>query len=124
MTLLTTKPKRPKRPLTEREKEYKAFLRSKHWKEFREKLIKKRGKRCQACGIYKKRIEAHHATYERFGGKERESDIFLLCYSCHKLVGRIYLRNKRQDLMLVTKRVIEYMKKLVLLEALDSKDDA
>jgi Predicted restriction endonuclease len=117
--MLTSNPKRKKRILTEREEDYVKYLRSKKWRDFREKLIKKRGRRCAACNIYKKRIECHHITYERFKN-ERESDIVLLCHSCHKLVTRMYLRNKRQDLPLVTKRVIEHMQSLILLKALDN----
>jgi predicted HNH restriction endonuclease len=117
--MLTSNLKKKKRVLTERELEYQKYLRSKKWRDFREKLIKKRGRNCAACGIYKKRIEAHHITYERFT-RERESDIVLLCHSCHKLVTRMYLRNKRQDLPLVTKRVIEHMQSLILLKALDN----
>jgi 5-methylcytosine-specific restriction endonuclease McrA len=108
-----------KRSLTQKEKDYQKYLRSKKWRDFRTKLLKKRGKHCTACNIYKKRLEFHHITYERFGN-ELESDVVILCHSCHKLVTRMYLRNKRQNLPLVTQRVIQYMQKLVLLEALDN----
>jgi len=108
--------------LTDREREYRAFLRSKVWKEFRAKIIKERGKKCEACGlsVTLRVLHLHHKTYVRFGGKERKSDVVLLCKSCHRLVHKIDKQNGMKDLALVTDLVIAYMKKLVLLKALDN----
>ena len=108
--------------LTQREKEYRAFLHSKVWKEFRAGIIKKRGKRCEACGlsVSLRVLHLHHKTYVRFGGKEKPSDVVLLCKSCHRLVHKIDKQNKGRDLALATDRVIEYMQKLILLKALDN----
>ena len=108
--------------LTQREKEYRAFLRSKTWKEFRAGIIKKRGKKCEACGLSVSLRILHlpHKTYVRFGGKELPKDVVLLCKSCHRLVHKIDKQNGMKDLALATDRVIEYMKRLVLLKALDN----
>lgn len=107
--------------LTEREKEYKKFLRSKIWKDFRLKVIKKRKSTCEACGLRlsPRQCQVHHGDYTRFGGRELQKDVFLLCKHCHRTVHKIYLQNGKKDLMLVTKNVIRYMQRLVLLKALD-----
>lgn len=108
--------------LTQREKEYRAFLQSKAWKEFRAGVIKKRGRKCEACGLLTslRFLHLHHKTYERFGGKELQKDVVLLCKSCHRLVHKIDKQNGMKDLALVTDRVIQYMKRLVLLKAIDN----
>jgi len=105
---------------TQREKEYQAFLRSKPWKEFRAKIIRKRGQKCQACGLKTplRTLHLHHADYSRFGGRELEKDVYLLCKHCHRLVHKIHNQNAKRDLMLVTKRVIKYMKHLVEMKTL------
>ncbi|SRR6266498_1659972 len=105
---------------TQKEKEYKAFLRSKIWREFRTKIIKKRGQTCEACGLPTplRILHCHHADYSRFGGRELQKDVFLLCKHCHRLVHKIYNQNLKKDLMLVTIRVIEYMQSLVAMKAL------
>jgi 5-methylcytosine-specific restriction endonuclease McrA len=90
------------------------------WKEFRAKIIKKRGQKCEACGLKTplRTLHCHHADYSRFGGKELESDVYLLCKHCHRTVHKVHNQNQKKDLALVTKRVIQYMQKLITLAAL------
>lgn len=105
---------------TQRELEYRAYLRSKEWKAFRNKIIKKRGKICQACNLPTplRTLHCHHITYVRFG-RELQKDVVLLCKHCHRTVHKIFRQTGQKDLALVTERVIEYMQKLSALHFLD-----
>lgn len=59
---------------------YNAYLQSKHWKEFRAKIIEERGC-CEKCGSTE-RLHIHHVTYDNLG-KEKPDDVMCLCNSCH-----------------------------------------
>jgi 5-methylcytosine-specific restriction endonuclease McrA len=53
----------------------------KHWGKIRAKRLKQAKNRCELCnapGI----LHCHHRTYERFG-KEKVTDVLILCGSCH-----------------------------------------
>lgn len=64
------------------------FYLSDEWTAMRIDLIMVRGNRCEACGkdgnSKKVTIQAHHLTYERFGGDEEPDDLILLCKTCHE----------------------------------------
>lgn len=60
---------------------YSEYIRSDEWKEKRKKAIKAADGKCQLCGSTT-RINVHHRTYERLG-KEKPSDLTVLCESCH-----------------------------------------
>lgn len=68
--------------MTKLTKEYREYLKSREWAEFRAHIIKQRGRKCEKCGETKGAIHAHHLTYERIF-VELESDIQLLCKNCH-----------------------------------------
>jgi hypothetical protein len=59
------------------------YYRCKHWVDFMAVLRAERGFRCECC--HGKGWNGHHSTYLRVG-KEKKSDIFLLCERCHSCV--------------------------------------
>lgn len=69
--------------------QYQAYLESDHWQELSRRIRQERGK-CEGCGIdnrdsikkYRQNLNVHHKTYARVG-KERNSDVELLCWKCH-----------------------------------------
>lgn len=60
---------------------YQDYLQSEHWKKLSAETKRLAGNRCQVCNG-KKRLEAHHRTYERIGF-ELPGDLIVLCYKCH-----------------------------------------
>ena len=60
---------------------YKDYLNSNHWIEFRRKIYSTR-KICQGCSSSKKKLNIHHRNYKSLG-KETEDDIIVLCEECH-----------------------------------------
>lgn len=65
--------------------EYQKYINSAQWKRLRKYAIEQAGGVCQQCGVtkYSRALEVHHLTYERLG-KERLSDLKVLCDICHK----------------------------------------
>lgn len=63
---------------------YRLYLKSKAWQNIRNIMIAKY-KLCQVCGGTDV-LQCHHLTYERLG-RERLSDLKLLCKECHKEVN-------------------------------------
>ena len=59
---------------------YKHYLKTDHWKEFRQKLIEERGC-CERCGSTEG-LEVHHNSYCRIGNEAPE-DVEVLCHVCH-----------------------------------------
>lgn len=62
---------------------YRDYIKSHWWKAKRNHILKKRGRKCEKCRSTK-RIQVHHLTYERLG-RELDSDLQVLCRSCHML---------------------------------------
>ena len=62
---------------------YMQVISSPKWKWMKQRLIEVRGNKCEGCGETGCRIELHHDTYERLG-RERPSDLRLLCRDCHR----------------------------------------
>jgi 5-methylcytosine-specific restriction endonuclease McrA len=60
---------------------YSAYLRSEQWQKRRRFVILRDG-RCRDCGA--QGTDVHHLTYGRVG-RERLSDLVLLCERCHKM---------------------------------------
>lgn len=63
---------------------YSLFLRTEYWKKFAAYARKEAGYVCQDCGATNVPLHVHHLTYER-RGKERLSDVKVLCQTCHEL---------------------------------------
>lgn len=82
---------------------YAAHISSPYWRELKQKVIRRRGHKCQACGCGDCALDLHHEHYQTFG-RERQKDVLLLCRPCHKekdkeraLRGRISLALHRVD---------------------------
>lgn len=60
---------------------YRAYLNSPHWRQTRNAALKRAHWRCNRCGG-KRDLNVHHRSYERLGA-ERDSDLEVLCFTCH-----------------------------------------
>lgn len=67
---------------SERTLKYEKFMKSAEWKQIKERLFKARGMECEECGSYHN-LQVHHLNYKRFGGKEKNSDLKVLCRKHH-----------------------------------------
>jgi hypothetical protein len=63
--------------------EYRAYLRSNHWRQFRKSVLAVRSE-CETCGC-KSLLNVHHLTYANIG-YEDELDVMVLCDACHSRV--------------------------------------
>lgn len=61
---------------------YLRYLRSPLWRLRRRIWILRAGGRCERCGS-RRRLTIHHRSYRRLG-RERRSDIAVLCSPCHR----------------------------------------
>jgi hypothetical protein len=66
---------------------YDEYIASAQWRRLRAMVIEIRGRVCEKCGSGSPSLEVHHKTYERFG-RERDSDLLVVCKSCHKAADR------------------------------------
>ena len=73
-------------PDAKRRNGYERYLRSSHWARVRSDAFEFYGRECSSCGSTK-RLDVHHKTYER-KGKERISDLQILCHTCHSELHR------------------------------------
>ena len=71
---------------------YHTYIVSPEWKEKADR-IKQRDGRCLKCGS-KRRLNAHHGTYERLG-EEKDGDLFTLCEKCHETLHRVFSKERR-----------------------------
>jgi hypothetical protein len=75
---------------------YVSVLKSDRWKRLKSRLLQKRGCRCESCGDVGVFIDLHHKHYETLG-RERHSDVLLLCRDCHRRHDHIRREQKRID---------------------------
>ena len=61
--------------------EYKQYLLSPHWVNFKKRYYKKHKKKCRHCGS-KTGVQLHHKNYARLH-KEKNGDVMPLCRACH-----------------------------------------
>jgi 5-methylcytosine-specific restriction endonuclease McrA len=61
---------------------YVVYLHSPLWRLRRWIWILRAGGHCQQCGS-RRRLTVHHLTYRRLG-RERRSDVAVLCWPCHQ----------------------------------------
>lgn len=68
---------------------YQEYLHGEHWQDVRRRFwaCKLHNKTCQVCGG-RDRLQVHHQTYKRIG-RERLTDLCLLCDNCHGEAHRI-----------------------------------
>lgn len=84
----------------DRKIQYENFIKSKEWKLIRQRLFDERGKICEKCKLTED-IHVHHLNYKRLGGKERNSDLQVLCKKCHmelhglKYDGKTKIKKKK-----------------------------
>ncbi len=64
-----------------------AFLRTRVWREQSQRIQRRDRFRCRLRlpGCTFRSTTAHHLTYERFGGDERDSDLVAACRECNLL---------------------------------------
>jgi len=62
---------------------YEAYINSKQWTKFRERVLRRRGSNCEDCHLLCVNPDLHHITYDRLF-HEREGDVAVLCQTCHK----------------------------------------
>jgi len=65
---------------------YEIFIKSAQWRNICATMIKQAERKCVRCGNSSARLEVHHLNYERFGGRERRSDLLVVCKTCHEQV--------------------------------------
>lgn len=63
-------------------KEYKDYLQTEKWKEFRSVILEFWEYKCSLC-MSQRNLEVHHRTYVRLG-IEKINDCICLCNDCHK----------------------------------------
>lgn len=65
--------------------DYQSYLKTKHWKMKRIQIAKQRKYTCEICGVEnedEKKFNIHHNTYQNIG-YELDTDLNLLCETCH-----------------------------------------
>lgn len=69
---------------------YNRQLKSKEWKNFRKKVFKIKGKKCEICGSTKQ-LNIHHPFYTKgkLAWQYNPSDMMVLCRDCHKNIHNI-----------------------------------
>ena len=78
--------------------EYENYLKSEHWKSFKDSVYKsKRRRKCRICGNIKD-LNIHHKKYTRFGESvlfnETKGTIMVLCKDCHSLWHKLISNHK------------------------------
>lgn len=61
---------------------YSEYLKTDHWSEVRKRALKRAGFRCQLCNA-QGTLHVHHRTYVN-RGQEENSDLIVLCNTCHQ----------------------------------------
>ena len=94
---------------------YKKYLKSPHWREFKNRVytyLKDRNQFC--CEFCRKSdliLHIHHKTYKRMGN-ERIGDVFLLCENCHFGIHKLEKQNKKLNLWKATKIYRKLLKRI------------
>ena len=81
---------------TERQREYRAYLRSPEWQVRREEALRHAGHRCQLDASHAGPLHVHHNSYERLG-HELAEDLLVLCEGCHRRHHGHELAARRRD---------------------------
>lgn len=72
-----------RKDLTPKHQKYLDYInKSNEWQIKRQKAFKMKGRACQKCKS-KYNLQVHHATYIRLYEENIETDLFILCNSCH-----------------------------------------
>lgn len=74
---------------------YNEYLKTKHWRETRNKFKSKTWNRCFICRNKDSVLDVHHKRYKRYGSSilfnEKHNDLRLLCRDCHIKIHRFCL---------------------------------
>lgn len=79
---------------------YTDYLQSTHWKRKRLQVYSRRKKQCSICKSTNN-LNVHHKTYTRLG-KEKLSDLVILCQRCHYATHDFHKENKHLQLFAAT----------------------
>jgi hypothetical protein len=85
--------------------EYRRYLRSPEWEVRRHQYFNRFPRRCAACGTYK-RIHLHHSSYERLT-REHDSDLWPLCWRCHRNVHQAAATGRFENLEAATLFIVK-----------------
>ena len=76
---------------------YRDYIKSPRWAAKRQEAFRYYGKKCKACGKWKKTLTVHHLDYKRLGN-EPMYDLMILCWDCHGKVTKYHRRRRRAGL--------------------------
>lgn len=78
--------------------EYTTYLASRKWADIRHAKLMQAGYVCERCGLsnYSVDLEVHHLTYARLG-RERMTDLQVLCPDCHVGADTERVVQRRED---------------------------
>lgn len=71
--------------MTPRQIEYRAYLKTDHWKELRAEVLNRDGCRCVHCQKKKGCLHVHHRFYRSRFEDSIADDLITLCERCHKV---------------------------------------
>ena len=79
-------------------KNYRDYLRTKHWKNIKKMYNKMYKYECSCCGSNKTGLHLHHITYDRVGNEEID-DLVYLCKECHNKIHSIITETKDSSVL-------------------------
>jgi hypothetical protein len=85
--------------------DYQEYLKSKHWRKFRQVVLAFWDERCSVCKS-QFRIEVHHNNYRNLG-HEALSDVICLCSLCHELFSNRLKPREVEPIQVVMQRLQE-----------------
>lgn len=99
------------------------YLKTSAWQEMRQKVFRRDGFVCVACGE-SKNLNVHHITYERLGAEEL-SDLVTLCQRCHENVhaGKALVKYTTSDIFTSSEYFLFFYAWLLANSYLDFEDD-
>lgn len=78
---------------------YEAYLKTKHWKNKRDEILKRDQYQCQRCGSPNDLV-VHHKTYNKTLGHEKNCHLITYCNKCHRTI-----HNQQKDTKDITKKI-------------------
>lgn len=79
---------------------YKRYLRTRHWQQLRQEVLRRAGGRCEKCGYQPWKpngLQVHHLTYSNVGN-EKLDDLIVVCPRCHMELHGITGRRKPENM--------------------------
>ena len=78
-------------------KTYRRYLKTKHWQQLRQEVIRRANGRCEKCGYEPWKRGVHHLTYSNVGN-EKLDDLIVVCPRCHMELHGITGRRKPENM--------------------------